>query len=462
MCGIVGVYNTPDPFTEIFESLYMLQHRGGPEGTGVLFSNSREFISPAPHRTLGLVEQCANEWPGETPAQVHLAIGHTRYGTAGAHSNKENVQPLLRRTRFGHLAIGHNGDTPGFEKKQRTIQQAGAMLTTTSDTEVLLHDIGQQEPDNLCGALLDSLGEYRGAFSLILTTPSELIGCRDPWGYRPLSIGRLGDGFILASETCVFDVLGAEYVRDVEPGELVWIDSQGLQSYWISSKNEYPRQQCVFEQIYLARPDSKVFGKHVDKFRKELGAELAREYGHPSHNDQLLDPDEMVIFGVPDSAVFIAEGYTEELGNSRKDVLIRHHYSGRTFMLPGQKNRDNGVRLKFNPLRHHIEDKWCVILDDSLVRGTTMRRIVRMVRKNGAAGVTVLIASPQILHPCKYGIDMKTYKELVAAENEGDVEKIQKFIEADSLYYLSIEGLKRVIGDHENFCLACFNGEYAL
>jgi amidophosphoribosyltransferase len=340
------------------------------------------------------------------------------------------------------------------------LQSGGVEFFSTADTEVIGQSIVQRarETEGLRGAILETLAGLKGAFSLVMSTPSALIGCRDPWGYRPLSLGRLEQGWVLASETCALQTLRADYVRDVEPGELVWIDEKGLQSFRFGEPKS-SLQQCVFELIYFSRPDSMVFGRYVDGMRKALGEKLAEEVGVPQHED-------MVFIGVPDSAMFAAEGYEKATGiRLRSSVLIRNHYTGRTFLEDSEEKRENGVRLKFNPLHREIEGKWVVLIDDSLVRGTTMRRLVRMMKDNGAIGVTLLIASPPIFHPCRYGIDMKTYEQLRAAVEKGDIEKIRTFVEADELRYLSLEGLHQVVeeeGKRNDFCLACFDGKYAL
>lgn len=454
MCGIVGAYNIPGVPNAIMEGLLMLQHRGQ-EGTGMVFADGKQFIEPAPHRVLGLVDRCAEEWSGSI-TDVLLGAGHVRYGTSGAHSSLENIQPLVIETKLGPFSIAHNGDTPGFEAMKEELLKKGATFLSSADTEVFAKAIAHKaaESETLRDAMLETLAELRGAFSLILTTPSALIGCRDPWGYRPLSIGRLGDGWVLASETCAFDALRAEYVRDVEPGELVWIDEQGPQSFKFGEPKPQ-LQQCVFELIYFSRPDSKVFGRYVDGMRRALGAKLAEEAGIPQHED-------MIFIGVPDSAMFATEGYEEATGiQFQSSTLIRNHYLGRTFIIDGEVKRDNSVRTKFNPLHRLIAGKWVVFLDDSLVRGTTMRRLVRMMRENGAVGVTILIASPPIFHPCRYGIDMKTYDQLLAAVKQGDIGDICRFVEADELHYLSLEGLRQVAGE-QGYCFACFDGKYAL
>ena len=455
MCGVVGAYNISSVPNTVLEGLLMLQHRGQ-ETTGMVLADGKRFIEPAPHRVLGTVVRVREEWGGPIPTNVLVGVGHARYGTSGAHASMENAQPFVIPTALGPFSIAHNGDTPGFEGMKRELQRKGVSFLSSADTEVLAKVIAlkAETTETLREAMLEALAELRGAFSLVMATPSKLIGCRDPRGYRPLSLGRLGEGWVLASETCALDALRAEYVRDVEPGELVWIDKQGVQSFKFGERQS-KLQQCVFELIYFARPDSKVFGRYVDGMRKALGRKLAEEVGIPQHEN-------MVFISVPDSAMFAAEGYEEATGIRLETILIRNHYTpDRTFLMNGEEERDNAVRMKFNPLHRQIEGRWAVLIDDSLVRGTTMRRLVRMMRENGAVGVTLLIASPPILHPCRYGIDMKTYDQLLAALKQGKIAEICKFVEADELHYLSLEGLRQVVGE-QGYCFACFDGRYAL
>ncbi|MDP4007452.1 MAG: amidophosphoribosyltransferase [bacterium] len=460
MCGIVGVHSIVDAPKAILEALLMLQHRGQ-EASGIALADGKEFMEPAPHRVLGTVSEFERDWPGFVPKKALLGIGHVRYGTSGEHSSLANAQPLVLSSSLGPFSIAHNGDTPGFEEMQEKLQSRGVKFLSTADTEVIGQEIvaRAETVETMQEAMLEALAGIKGAFALVMATPSALVGCRDPLGYRPLSLGRLDDGWVLASESCAFDALRAEYIRDIEPGELVWIDENGPQSFRFGEPKPN-RQQCVFELIYFSRPDSYVFGRYVDGMRKALGEKLAEEVGIPKHED-------MVFIGVPDSAMFAAEGYEKATGiRLRSSVLIRNHYTGRTFIEEGTEKRENGVRLKFNPLHREIEGKWVVLIDDSLVRGTTMRRLVRMMRENGAVGVTLLIASPPILHPCYYGIDMKTYEQLRAAVEKGDIDKICTFVEADELHYLSLEGFRQVVGqdgsETKDFCLACFDGKHAL
>lgn len=457
MCGVIGVYNVLNPLNEILDGLHALQHRGQ-EAVGVALADGKSFIPPSPSRIPGVVRDY-KKWPGALPSTILLGTGHVRYATSGSHVSIENAQPLIIPTRFGPFTLAHNGDMPGFEKDRSRLEQIGVKFLSTADTEVLGESIAvkTETAETLEEAMLEVLANFKGAFSLVMSTASSLIGCRDPFGYRPLCLGRLQNGWVLASETCALQVLRAEYVRDIEPGELVWIDEKGLKSFKFGEPKS-SLQQCVFELIYFSRPDSMVFGRYADGMRKALGEKLAEEVGELLHEDMIFVP-------VLNSGMYAADGYARRTGVILDHALVRNGYSERTFIKNEEKNRDDEVRTKFNPISHRIIGKWVVLIDDSLVRGTTMRRLVRMMKENGAVGVTLLIASPPIFHPCRYGIDMKTYDQLLAAIKKGEIEEIRKFVEADELCYLSLEGLHQVVeeeGESKNFCFACFDGKYAL
>lgn len=457
MCGIIGVYNVPDPLNTILDGLHALQHRGQ-EAVGVALADGKSFLPASPHRILGLVRDY-QKWPSAVSRTVLLGTGHVRYATSGSHVALENAQPLVIPTRLGPFTLAHNGDTPEFEQERTRLQNLGRRFLTSADTEVLGESIAVSVDAgaSLKEAMLEVLAGFQGAFSLVMSTASALIGCRDPLGYRPLCLGRLEQGWVLASETCALQILRAEYVRDIEPGELVWIDDTGLQSFWFGEP--MPRlQQCVFELIYFSRPDSMVFGRHADGMRKALGEKLADEVGPLSHEDMIFVP-------VLNSGMYAADGYARRAGVVLDHALVRNGYSERTFIKNGDESRDGEVRTKFNPITHRVEGRWVVLIDDSLVRGTTMRRLVNMMKQNGAAGVTLLIASPPIFHPCRYGIDMKTEDQLLAAVMKRDLEEIRASVGADELHYLSYEGLRQVVdeeGQSKNFCFACFDGKYAL
>ena len=359
MCGIIGCRKIPKIFQNLVDGLYNEQHRGGEEGTGLLFSDGTKFISPAPHKTISLIQECATQWPGKHPEDALLGIGFTRYGTSGNYSDFQNIQPFLRETQHGPIAVVHNGDTPDYGNIREDFQTKGAVFSSTSDSELITHYIARQPLNSIEEAVKQTIRSYPSAFALIIATPNKLIGCRDPLGYRPLCLGECEGGYILASESCALDVISnASYVRDIEPGEMVVISDKGVESTQVTQRDNY--QQCIFENIYLARPDSRIFNRWVHEDRVKLGKQVAREVGWPEVKGRKLKKDEFVVFGVPDSATIIAEGYAEELGVTTKIVLVRHHYVGRTFMGHNQAGRDNGVRLKFNPLRKRISGKWCV------------------------------------------------------------------------------------------------------
>lgn len=457
MCGVIGVYNVPDVLNTVLDVLHALQHRGQ-EAIGIGLADGKSFVPPSPSRILGLARDY-KAWPGALPGTILIGTGHVRYATSGSPSLIENAQPLIIPTRFGPFTLAHNGDTPGFEGKRLLLQEKGVKFLSTSDTEVIGESIAVRTGDTatLQEAMLEALADFQGAFSLVMSTASALIGCRDPFGYRPLCLGRLGNGWVLASETCALQILRAEYVRDIEPGELVWIDETGLQSFRFGDPRSF-LQQCVFELIYFSRPDSMVFGRHADGMRKALGTKLAEEVGVLSHEDMIFVP-------VLNSGMYAADGYARRSEVILDHALVRNGYSERAFIQNGDEARDDEVRKKFNPISHRIKGKWVVLIDDSLVRGNTTRRLVRMMKQNGARGVTLLIASPPILYPCRYGIDTKTAGQLLAAIKHGKVEEIRESVEADELFYLSYQGLQQVVqeeGDSKNFCFACFDGKYAI
>jgi amidophosphoribosyltransferase len=378
--------------------------------------------------------------PGE------VAIGHTRYSTAGD-TSLMNAQPVVIDCNKGKLALGHNGNLTNALEVRRRLEHRGSIFQTTSDTEVIVHLIARSSARNLSGAIADALNQVEGAYSLLLLTRDEIYAIRDPRGFRPLALGRLKGAWAAASETCAFDLIDAEYVREVEPGELVRISRSGLES--IRFAPEKPHQYCIFEHVYFSRPDSVVFGRPVNESRERLGRLLAQE--HPVQAD-LVTP-------VPDSGVPAAIGFAAESGIPFRMGLIRNHYIGRTFIEPQQAIRDFGVKLKLNPIRRMLEGKRVVLVDDSIVRGTTSRKIVRLVREAGATEVHVRISCPPTISPCYYGVDTPRREELIAANNA--VEEIRKFLGADSLGYLSLKSLRAALGDSEGkFCTSCYTGSY--
>ncbi len=440
-CGVVGVYGHPEASKLAYLGLYALQHRGQ-ESAGIAATQDKRL---AIVKGMGLVQDI---FTSEALARLpgHAAVGHTRYSTAGD-SSPLNAQPILINCNKGHLAIAHNGNLTNARQWRRRLEHRGSIFQTTSDTEVIFHLMARSSAHNLAGALAEALNRLEGAYSLALLGPDELLAIRDPRGFRPLALGRLGDAWIVASETCAFDLLDAEYVRDVEPGELLRIGPGGLESIHFAPAK--PHQYCIFEHVYFARPDSLVFGRQVNHSREMLGRLLAREQPAPAD----------IVVPVPDSGVPAAIGYSLESGVPFRMGLIRNHYVGRTFIEPEQSIRDFGVKLKLNPVRELLEGKRIALVDDSIVRGTTSRKIVRMLREAGAAEVHMRVSCPPTISPCYYGIDTPTRDELIAARHSLD--EIREFVGADSLGYLSLQSLRRAVGDEEGrFCTSCYTGQY--
>jgi amidophosphoribosyltransferase len=446
-CGVFGVFGHSEAANLTYLGLYALQHRGQ-ESAGIVSSDGNELHL---HRAMGEVEEIFQpsvlaELPG------NLAIGHTRYSTAGDKALL-NAQPIMIDCNKGKVALGHNGNLTNAAEWRRKLEHRGSIFQTNSDTEVIVHLIARSQARNLSGAIGDALNQVEGAYSLLVLTQDELYAVRDPRGFRPLVLGKLpsteteGETWMVASETCAFDLLNARYVREVEPGEMVRISKSGIES--IRFAPEKPRQQCIFEHVYFARPDSIIFGRSVNESREELGRLLARE--HPADAD--------IVVPVPDSGVPAAVGYALESKIPFRMGLIRNHYIGRTFIEPSQAIRNFGVKLKLNPVRGLIEGKRIVLVDDSIVRGTTSRKIVRMVREAGAKEVHVRISCPPTISPCYYGVDTPTREELIASSNSP--EEIRKFLGADSLGYISLPGLRRAVNDTEGkFCTSCYTGVY--
>jgi amidophosphoribosyltransferase len=440
-CGVCGVFGHPEASKLAYLGLYALQHRGQ-EAAGIVTSTGADL---AGHKGMGLVEEIFKpDVLGRLPGD--MAIGHTRYSTAGDNT-LANAQPIVIDCNKGKLALAHNGNLTNASDWRRKLEHRGSIFQTTSDTEVIVHVIARSAARNLSGAIGDALNQMEGAYSLLLLTREELYAIRDPRGFRPLCLGKLGAAYLVASETCAFDLLGAEYIREVEPGEMVRISRSGIESIRFAPPK--PHQYCIFEHVYFSRPDSVVFGRPVNQSRELLGRQLAQE--HPASAD--------VVVPVPDSGVPAAIGYAHASGIPFCMGLIRNHYIGRTFIEPEQAIRDFGVRLKLNPVRGLLEGKRIVLVDDSIVRGTTSRKIVRMVREAGATEVHVRISCPPTISPCYYGVDTPTREELIAAVHS--IEEIRQFLGADSLGYLSLESMRRAVADTEGrFCTSCYTGSY--
>jgi amidophosphoribosyltransferase len=440
-CGVFGIWNHPEAANLAYLGLYALQHRGQ-ESAGIAATDGTAFHV---ERAMGWV---ADVFSPERLRRLpgNRAIGHVRYSTAGS-SNRKNAQPITANTARGPVAIAHNGNLTNAEALRKEMESDGAIFQSSSDTEVILHLLARAPAGPLEDQLAHALARVTGAYSLVLLTPTALLVVRDPYGFRPLSLGRLGEAWVVASETCALDLLEAEYEREIEPGEILVIAADGLRSLKPFSSRE--RLQCVFEYVYFARPDSVLWGSSVHAVRKAMGHQLARE--HPVPAD--------LVVPVPDSGVGAALGYSEESGIPFELGLIRNHYVGRTFIEPKQGIRHFGVKVKLNPLKATLSGRRVVIVDDSIVRGTTSRKIVKMVRGAGAREVHMRISSPPIQWPCYYGIDTPTRKELIAATHRTD--EIRRYLGADSLGYLSLDGMLKATGaDPASFCHACFTGSY--
>jgi amidophosphoribosyltransferase len=440
-CGVFGIYGHAEAARLTYLGLYALQHRGQ-ESCGIVSSDGAELRS---ERAMGLVSDVFNQTsldrlPGAS------AIGHVRYSTAGEVSIRE-AQPFLVACQHGQIAICHNGNLPFATEERKRLEREGAIFSSTSDTEVILHGIARSHAESVTEAIPEVLCETEGAFSMLFLTPQSLIAIRDARGFRPLALGRLDDTWIIASETCAFDLIDAEYVRDVEPGEMIVIDEDGLHSSFPLPPR--PHSMCIFEHVYFARPDSVIYGQSVNESRHKMGKRLAIE--------QPADAD--VVVPVPDSGVAAAIGYAAQSKINYRQGLVRNHYVGRTFIEPKQSIRSFGVRIKLNPVRHLIKGRRVVLVDDSIVRGTTSKKIVRMVREAGAAEVHMRISCPPTVSPCFYGVDTPDKSDLIAAQMP--VEEIRRFIEADSLGYLSLEGMLAATGlKADASCVACWTGRY--
>ncbi|MDI6800582.1 MAG: amidophosphoribosyltransferase [Thermodesulfovibrionales bacterium] len=443
-CGVFGVYGHPEAANLTYLGLYALQHRGQ-EGAGICSSDGKLLYL---EKSTGLVADIFTEKKIKR-LTGHLAIGHNRYSTAGGGGIK-NVQPLVANYALGSIAVAHNGNLVNAEQLKQRLEAEGAIFQSTSDSEVILHLIARAKDSDPYERIAEALRHIRGAFSLLFLRESELIAVRDPFGVRPLSLGRVDNAYVVASETCAFDLIGAEYIRDIEPGEMVVINHKGLHSINVLQGNR--KAFCVFEFIYFARPDSYIFNNTcVNTMRKELGKQLAIE--------SRVDAD--IVIPVPDSGVPVAIGFSEESGIPFDFGLIRNHYVGRTFIEPKQNIRHFGVKIKLNPVRDILKGKRVIVVDDSIVRGTTSKKIIKMIREvGGAKEVHMRICSPPTVGPCFYGIDTPTRQELIASSHM--VEEIRKYITADSLSYSSIEGLKKIIRTPEDYCTACFDNNYPI
>jgi amidophosphoribosyltransferase len=448
-CGVVAIFAHPEAEKLAYLGLHALQHRGQ-ESAGIVTSDG---LTSRVHKAMGLVADIFTE---EVLSQIRgtLAIGHTRYSTAGD-SALLNAQPILVQSNKGSIGIAHNGNLVNAVEVRGRLERQGSIFQTNSDTEVIVHLIALSREHTLPEAIADALRRVEGAFSLVVMSPDRIIAARDPRGFRPLAMGRIPalegqkrDTIVFASETCAFDLIGATYERDVKPGELIVVGPEGITSQFYSTAA--PQSSCIFEHVYFSRPDSRVFGRAVQTSREEMGRQLAREA--PVEAD--------LVVPVPDSGVTAAVGYAAESGIPFRFGLIRNHYVGRTFIEPSQSVRDFGVKLKLNPVQSLLEGKRVVLIDDSIVRGTTSRKIVRMIRNAGAKEVHMRISCPPTISPCYYGVDTPSKNQLIAANKS--IDEIREYIRVDSLAYLSLEGLKKACGegDKTSYCSACYTGKY--
>jgi len=443
-CGVFAVYGHEDAARTAFFGLFALQHRGQ-ESAGIAAADGCRVWA---HKGMGLVSEVFGE---DTLAKLpgRLAIGHVRYSTTGS-SVISNAQPFLVHHADEYYALAHNGNLTNAQELRAELEERGSIFQSTMDSEVIVHLMAPHLKAGIAEALTRALAWIRGAYSIVMLTSKQVIAVRDPRGFRPLSLGRLNGGWAVASETCAFDLVGAKYIRDVRPGEIVIIDEAGLHS--LTPFPEERPAHCIFELIYFARPDSQIFGRNVYLCRKRLGHTLAKEYR----------PDADFVMPFPDSGSYAAVGYAEESGLPFEMGMIRNHYVGRTFIQPSQAMRDFGVRVKLNPVKELIEGRRIVIVEDSIIRGTTSRNRVRHLRESGAKEIHMVVSCPPTRHPCPYGIDFSLKGELIAAEKEDEAE-IASFIGLDGLHYLSLEGMVQATGmPRENFCLACYTGDYPL
>ncbi len=440
-CGVFGIWGHPESAKITYLGLHSLQHRGQ-ESAGICTMQNGQLFN---HKRMGLVADIFHEedfknLPG--PA----AIGHVRYSTTGS-SQLRNAQPIAVEYARGSIALAHNGNLVNARRIRDELEARGSIFVSTVDSEVIIHLLARSSSHTLIESLIESLKKVRGAYSLLVLSDEGLIGMRDPNGFRPLCLGKLDNAWVLASETCAFDIIDAKYVRDVEPGEIVLINENGLVS--IKPFEEVPHASCIFEYIYFARPDSRIYNTSVQKVRKRLGAILAQESAVPAD----------VVVPVPDSSNMAATGFAEASKIPYEMGLIRNHYIGRTFIEPNQAIRDFGARLKYNPVRESLEGKRVILIDDSIVRGTTMRKIVKMLRNVGAKEIHLRITSPAIISPCFYGMDFPSRKELIAATH--NLDEIRTYLRVDSIAYLSVAGMmKAVEGTPQGHCTACFTSQY--
>lgn len=469
-CGVFGIYGHPLAAQMTYYGLHALQHRGQ-EGSGIVtsyFDEKKGVYRFGIHKDFGLVNDVFKDDTLLTDVlKGSAAIGHNRYSTAGAADNKLNIQPLFMNYKDGNVAISHNGNLVNFRQIRRQLQEEGTIFQTTSDTEIILHLIARSKATDQIHQVIDALNQIEGAYSLAILTDDKLIAARDPYGWRPLAVGKINNSFVIASETCAFDIINATYIGDVEPGEVLVFDKETIQtgiakSYHLKKTNDKPHF-CIFEYIYFSRPDSYIFGESVDRIRRNLGKSLAQE--HPIISD--AQDDSVIVINVPDSSNTATLGFASEnnnLGSKCKYEigLIRSHYVGRTFIQPQQDIRQMKVRTKFSTVKEMLQGKKVIIVDDSIVRGTTSIQLVQLIREAGAKEIHFRVTSPPIKFPCHYGMDFPDPDELIANRCGGNIEKIRQELKVDSLGYLSLEKLLATVphGKGESYCTACFDGIY--
>ncbi len=445
MCGLFGIFGVKDAAYYTYFGLYSLQHRGQ-ESAGIAVWDGKKIVE---WKNLGLVSEVFKE---DTLYKLkgEVAIGHVRYSTTGS-SVMQNVQPFCVNFAKKTLALAHNGNLVNAYEIRCSMEEEGHIFQTTMDSEVIIHLIAKRLKKGLVEAISETMRLLKGAYSVLLLYENNLVAFRDPWGFRPLCLGMLNGGYVIASETCAFDLIGAQYLRDIEPGEILLINEDGIHSFYPfrKGKNKFPKSFCIFEFIYFARPDSYIFTKNVYPIRKNLGKNLYKECP--------LEADFVMPF--PDSGNYAAIGYAQASGLPLEFGMIRNHYVGRTFIQPSQKIRDISVKMKLNPVKEIIKGKEVIIIDDSLVRGTTSKNRLKSIKEAGAKRIHFLLSCPPIKYPCFFGIDFPSSAELIAGKHT--VEEIRKYLDIDTLYYLSIEGLLDAVGDlRDKVCLACFTGEY--
>ena len=467
-CGVFGIFGSPTASIETYYGLHSLQHRGQ-EACGIVtqtFNEKGKTVFHI-HKGEGLVSEVfedSNILSDEL--QGNSAIGHNRYSTTGSSNSRKNIQPFVVNYRLGNLAVAHNGNLTNAKELREELVNEGALFQTTSDTEVILHLIARSRLDDQIDQIKEAISRLEGAYCLVILTDDKLIAARDSHGFRPLAIAKLNGSYIVASETCAFDIVSAEFLREVEPGELISIDNDTLVSGDIKSfriNDDIPdKKHCVFEYIYFSRPDSFIFGHNVDKMRRRLGKILARN--HPVYNE---DEQKVIVISVPDSSNTTALGYQTELEKlgvkCKLEIgLIRSHYIGRTFIQPGQSNREIGVRIKFNTVKGVLENKTVVIVDDSIVRGTTSKQLVKLIREANPKSIHLRISSPPITHPCFYGMDFPSKEELIAHRYHNNIEEIRKYLGVDTLHYLTNDEMLEAVSEagKDSFCHACFSGNY--